>query len=168
MYAIVDVAGQQFKVEAKQKVYVHRLKANEGDSIEFKNVLLLDNNGKVTIGTPNIDGARVAATVLAHLRADKVIVHHKKRRKGYAKTNGHRQDMTQIFISGIAGKGEELKLEKAPEVKAKTVTTNAAPTEVKPKKAAVKKATGKTKKSEAPKAKAEKKVTTKRAPKKTV
>ena len=163
MYAIVDVAGQQFKVEAKQKVYVHRLQANEGDNIEFKNVKLLDNNGKITIGTPNIDGARVAATVLAHLRGDKVLVHHKKRRKGYAKTNGHRQDLTQIFISGIAGKGEDLKLEKAPVVKAKTVTTNAKSTtvEVKPKKVAVKKAA-------APKApKAEKKATTtKRAPKK--
>ena len=106
MYAIVDIAGQQFKVEAKQKVYVHRLQANEGDSIELKNILLLDNKGKVTIGTPLIDGARVAATVLAHLRGDKVIVFKKKRRKGYKVRNGHRQPYTQISIDKI-GSGSE-------------------------------------------------------------
>ncbi len=163
MYAIVDIAGQQFKVEAKQKVYVHRLQANEGDSIEFKNILLLDNKGKVTIGSPLIDGARVAATVLAHLRGDKVIVFKKKRRKGYAKLNGHRQDLTQIFIQGIAGKGEDMKLEKAPELKAKTVETTETAVEAKPKKAAVKKvAAPKAKKATTAKAK----TTTKKATKK--
>lgn len=119
MYAIVDIAGQQFKVEPKQRVYVHRLDAKEGDSIEFKNILLLDNNGEITIGSPLIEGARVAAKVLTHLKDDKVIVFKKRRRKGYRKLNGHRQYLTQIFIQGIAGKGQEIKLEEAPVVKSR-------------------------------------------------
>lgn len=109
MYAIVNIAGQQFKVERGQKVYVHRLKANEGADVEFDNVLLIDNGGKVSIGSPAIDGAKVAASVVQHVRADKVLVFKKKRRKSYQKLNGHRQDLTQILIQGILGKGEALK-----------------------------------------------------------
>lgn len=119
MYAIVDIAGQQFKVEPKQRVYVHRLEAKEGDSVELKNILLLDNNGKVTVGTPLVEGATVAAKVLSHLKGDKVIIFKKRRRKGYRKLNGHRQYFTQIFIQGIAANGEKMKLEEAPIVKAK-------------------------------------------------
>jgi large subunit ribosomal protein L21 len=119
MYAIVDIAGQQFKVEPKQRVYVHRLDAKEGDSIELKNILLLDNDGVITIGSPLIEGARVAAKVLTHLKDDKVIVFKKRRRKGYRKLNGHRQYLTQLFITGIAGKGQEIKLEEAPIVKSR-------------------------------------------------
>ncbi len=119
MYAIVDIAGQQFKVEPKQRVYVHRLDAKEGDSVELNNILLLDNNGSITVGTPLVEGARVAAKVLAHVKGDKVIVFKKRRRKGYRKLNGHRQYFTQLFITGIAGKGEQIKLEEAPIVKSK-------------------------------------------------
>ena len=102
MYAIVDIAGQQFKVEKERKIFVNRLKAEEGDSITFDKVLLLDNNGTVTIGAPYVDGASVTATVLTHLKGDKVIVFKKKRRKGYTKKNGHRQYLTQIQINEIA------------------------------------------------------------------
>ena len=121
MYAIVEIAGQQFKVERGKKVYVHRLDANEGAAVEFNNVLLIDNDGKVQIGTPNVDGAKVAATVVAHKQGDKVIVFKKKRRKGYQKSNGHRQQFSQILIQGILGKGETLKETIAIEKKAKPV-----------------------------------------------
>ena len=102
MYAIVDIAGQQFKVEKERKIFVHRLKADEGASISFDKVLLIDNDGSVKIGAPYIDGASVKATVLTHLKGDKVIVFKKKRRKGYTKKNGHRQYLTQIQIEEIA------------------------------------------------------------------
>ncbi len=102
MYAIVDIAGQQFKVEKERKIFVHRLKADEGTSISFDKVLLIDNDGSVKIGAPYIDGASVKATVLTHLKGDKVIVFKKKRRKGYTKKNGHRQYLTQIQIEEIA------------------------------------------------------------------
>ncbi|MGZ4055386.1 MAG: 50S ribosomal protein L21 [Bacteroidia bacterium] len=146
MYAIVEIAGQQFKVERGVKVYVHRLDANEGAKVEFDKVLLVDNGGKVQVGTPSIDGAKVAATVLSHLKGDKVIVFKKKRRKGYQKSNGHRQQLTQILVQGILGKGETLKDEIAVEKKAPKAKTEAPVAEVKetkkaaPKKAAVKKA----------------------------
>ena len=109
MYAIVNIAGQQFKVERGNKVYVHRLKANEGADVEFTDVLLIDNEGKITVGSPKVEGAKVAATVVQHLRGDKVLVFKKKRRKTYQKLNGHRQDLTQILVQGILGKGEALK-----------------------------------------------------------
>ena len=109
MYAIVEIAGQQFKVERGVKVYVHRLDANEGAKVNFDKVLLVDNGGKVQVGTPSIDGAKVAATVLSHVKGDKVIVFKKKRRKTYQKLNGHRQDLTQIIVQGILGKGETVK-----------------------------------------------------------
>jgi len=104
MYAIVDIAGQQFKVEKEKKIYVHRLKANEGDNVEFEKVLLIDNDGKnVKIGAPVIKGAKVTAKVLSHVKGDKVIVFKKKRRKGYKVKNGHRQQFTQIQIENIEG-----------------------------------------------------------------
>lgn len=103
MYAIVDIAGQQFKVEKDQKVYVHRLEGKEGDKVEFENVLLVDNGGKVDVGTPNVAGVTVSAKILSHLKDDKVIVFKKKRRKGYQKSNGHRQYLTQIQIENIGG-----------------------------------------------------------------
>src|SRR5438105_6654825 len=118
MYAIVEIAGQQFKVSRGNKVYVNRLEANEGAKVEFDKVLLVDNGGKIQIGTPSIDGAKVAATVLAHIKGDKVIVFKKKRRKGYQKSNGHRQQLTQILVQGILGKGETLKEEAVAEKKA--------------------------------------------------
>ncbi len=101
MFAIVEIAGQQFKVEKDQTLYVHRLQQEEGASIELDKVLLLDNNGKVSVGTPVIGGASVKAKVLNHLKGDKVIVFKKKRRKGYRKMNGHRQYLTKIQIEGI-------------------------------------------------------------------
>ncbi len=101
MYAIVDIAGQQFKVEKDQKLYVHRLKAEEGSKIEFENVLLTDDGKKVTVGAPSIKGAKVTAKVISHLKDDTVIVFKKKRRKGYKVRNGHRQYLSEIVIESI-------------------------------------------------------------------
>ncbi len=105
MYAIVEIAGQQFKVNKDQKVFVHRLKGAEGDQVSFGKVLLLDNDGQITIGAPVIEGAGVTAKILRHLKGDKVIVFKKKRRKGYKKKNGHRQYLTEIVVEDIVTKG---------------------------------------------------------------
>ncbi len=101
MYAIVDIAGQQFKVEKGQEVFVHRLDGEEGAKMDFDKVLLVDNNGKVSVGTPTVEGAKVSAKIVSHLRGDKVIVFKKKRRKGYQKSNGHRQDLSKVLIEKI-------------------------------------------------------------------
>ena len=140
MYAIVEMAGQQFKVAKDQKVYVHRLQEDEGKKVTFDKVLLLEDGDNVTIGAPVIEGAAVEAKVVKHLKGDKVIVFKKKRRKGYQKKNGHRQYLTEIVVEGIIAKGAK----KAAPTKAKAEAKPAA----EPKKAE-KKAT--TPKKEAPK-----------------
>jgi len=127
MYAIVEMAGQQFKVAKDQKVYVHRLQAEEGKKVTFDNVLLLADGSNVTIGAPAIDGAAVEAKVVKHLKGDKVIVFHKKRRKGYKKKNGHRQSLTEIVIESIISKGAKKTETKKAEPKAKKVEEKAAP-----------------------------------------
>jgi len=101
MFAIVKIAGKQFKVEKDQEIFVHSLEAKEGDNVEFSEVLLVDNDGAVTVGTPHISGAAVSCKVLGHQKGDKVIVFKKKRRKGYQVKNGHRQHFTKIKIEGI-------------------------------------------------------------------
>lgn len=132
MYAIVEMAGQQFKVAKDQKVYVHRLQTEEGKKVTFDNVLLLDDGTNVTVGAPAIDGAAVEAKVIKHLRGDKVIVFHKKRRKGYRKKNGHRQSLTEIVIESIVAKGA--KKTKAAEPKKAAPKKEAAPKAVAAKK----------------------------------
>jgi large subunit ribosomal protein L21 len=104
MYAIVSIAGQQFKVEKSQEIFVHRLPGNTGDKVTIEDVLLVDDNGKVTVGTPRIEGAGVTAKIIDHMKGDKVIVFKKKRRKGYQKMNGHRQQFTKIAIESISTK----------------------------------------------------------------
>ncbi len=89
------------KVSEGQKLFVHRLPEEEGSSVEFKHVLLIDNEGKITVGQPVVDGAKISATILSHLKGDKVLVFKKKRRKGYQKCNGHRQYLTHIEINEI-------------------------------------------------------------------
>jgi len=143
MYAIVEIAGQQFKVSKDLKVYVHRLANEEGSKISFDKVLLLDDNGNVTLGAPAIEGASVEAKVLQHLKGDKVIVFKKKRRKGYKKRNGHRQYLTQIVIEGITAAGGTKKAA----AKKAVVAEEASATEVE--------AAPKAKKAAAPKAKKE-------------
>ena len=101
MFAIVEIAGQQFKVEKDNKIFVHRLKEEEGKQVEFKKVLLVDNNGKVKVGVPVVKGAKVSAKILSHLKGDKVKVFKMKRRKGYKVLKGHRQYFTQIQIQDI-------------------------------------------------------------------
>jgi large subunit ribosomal protein L21 len=101
MYVIVDIAGQQMKVEQGQEVFVNRLEGNEGDKVELDKVLLVDNDGKVKVGKPNVKGAKIDAKIVNHLRGDKVVVFKKKRRKGYQKSNGHRQDLTKLLIETI-------------------------------------------------------------------
>ena len=102
MYAIVDIAGQQFKVEAGKQIFVNRQAAEVGSALSFDKVLLLDNEGDVKVGAPYVEGAVVNATVIDHCKGDKVIIFKKKRRKGYQKKNGHRQYLTKLQIEGIA------------------------------------------------------------------
>lgn len=102
MYAIVDIAGQQFKVEKGKKIFVNRLEGEKGASLDFAKVLLTDDNGSVKVGAPYVEGVTVKATVVDHVKADKVLVFKKRRRKGYQKLNGHRQCLTQILIEEIA------------------------------------------------------------------
>jgi large subunit ribosomal protein L21 len=102
MYAIVEIAGHQYKVQKDQLVYVNRLHSDEGAKVSFDNVLLIDNNGSITVGAPAISGAQVTAKIEQHLKGDKVIIFKKKRRKGFRKKNGFRASLTQIRIEGIA------------------------------------------------------------------
>ena len=101
MYAIVEIAGQQFKIEKDQQIFVHRLEAKEGSKVDFDKVLLMESSGKVNVGAPVIKGAKVTAKVIEHLKDDKVIVFKKKRRKGYKVKNGHRQYLTKLEILKI-------------------------------------------------------------------
>jgi large subunit ribosomal protein L21 len=110
MYAIVDIAGQQFKVEKNQKIYVHHLEGESGTKIDLDKVLLIDNNQTVIVGSPVIEGAMVYASILDHLKSDKVLVFKKKRRKGYRKLFGHRQYLTQILIEDIIEKGAKARI----------------------------------------------------------
>jgi large subunit ribosomal protein L21 len=103
MYAIVEIAGQQFNVEKDKKIFVHRLPAEVGDSLEFNKVLLTENEGEIKVGTPVVEGAKITAKVLEHLKGDKVLVFKKKKRKGYQTLNGHRQQFTQVLIEEIVG-----------------------------------------------------------------
>jgi large subunit ribosomal protein L21 len=167
MYAIVEIAGQQFKVAKDQKVFVHRLEEKEGSKVSFDKVLLLDD-GKVTIGAPVIENAVVTAKVLSHLKGDKVIVFKKKRRKGYRKKNGHRQYLSEILIEGISTKAPAKKAAaktEEPKAETKPVAKKAAPakkTATKEEKAPVKAAP----KKAAPKAAAKKPAAKKESPKK--
>ncbi|MFT4770123.1 MAG: large subunit ribosomal protein L21 [Cryomorphaceae bacterium] len=122
MYAIVNIAGQQMKVAKDQQVYVNRLPNKTGDKVTFDEVLLVDNDGKISVGAPAVKGASVSAKIVEHLKGDKVIIFKKKRRKGYQTRNGHRQLLTKIAIDGIsiggaqkaAAKKDEPKAEAAP------------------------------------------------------
>ena len=148
MYAIVEIAGQQFKVEKDQQVYVHRLENKEGSKVEFDNVLLIDNDGKIKVGAPAISGAKVTAKVVSHLKGDKVVVFKKKRRKGYRVKNGHRQSLTEILIQKIeekaaAKKASAKKAEPKAETKAKPAAKKTATKKPAAKKATIKKTTAK-------------------------
>jgi len=167
MYAIVEIAGQQFKVETGKKIFVHRLEAEEGKKVDFDQVLLIEEDGKITVGEPTIKDAVVEGMVLDHMRGDKVIVFKKKRKKGYRIKNGHRQNFTQVEIVSINGKGPVKKAAPAKEVAAVTEAT-VSEEPVKAKKAAAKKP-AETKAKAAPKKadekkSAEKKPAAKKAP----
>ena len=101
MYAVVEIAGQQFKVQQNQQIFVHRLDGVEGEDLSFDKVLIIEDGAKIKVGTPLVDGAKVSAKIISHLKGDKVIVFKKKRRKGYKKKNGHRQYLTKISIESI-------------------------------------------------------------------
>ena len=102
MYAIVDIAGQQFKVEKDNEIFVHRLEGNEGDNVDFEKVMLIEDGDAVNVGKPFVDGAKVSAKIVSHLKGDKVTVSKKKRRKGYQVANGHRQYLSKLHIEGIS------------------------------------------------------------------
>ena len=149
MYAVVEIAGQQFKVEKDQKVYVNRLEGKEGSKISFDNILMLDNSGKIVVGNPVVKGASVEAKIVKHLKDDKVIVFKKKRRKGYKVKNGHRQALTQIVVENILEKAvkakPKTKVSKTDDAPAKKVADKKAVVAKKPvvKKAAAKKVAAK-------------------------
>ena len=165
MYAIVEIAGQQFKVEKDQQIFVHRLEEKEGAKVEFDNVLLIDNNGKVNVGAPAISGAKVTAKVLDHVKGDKVVVFKKKRRKGYRVKNGHRQAFTQIEIQSIVEKGATAKKATATTAKKEAkAEPKAAAKKAPAKKAPTKKAAPKAKTASAAKPKAAAKKTTAKKP----
>ena len=137
MYAIVEIAGQQFKVEKDQQIFVHRLDSKEGEKVTFDNVLLIETGGKVKVGSPNVSGAKVTAKVLEHLKGDKVVVFKKKRRKGYRVKNGHRQYLSKIEIQKIDEKAAAKKAAPKKEAKPKAAA------KPKAKKAPAKKTTAK-------------------------
>ncbi len=166
MYAIVEIAGQQYKVEKDQQLFVHRLEGKEGSKVSFDNVLLTADGDKIEVGAPAVKGVSVSAKILEHLKGDKVIVLKKKRRKGYKVRNGHRQYLSKIEIAGIgastakpkakpAAKAEPAKAEVKTEAKPKAKASEAKKP-ASPKKATEKKAT-------APKAAAKPKTTAKKA-----
>ncbi|HDZ42005.1 MAG TPA: 50S ribosomal protein L21, partial [Bacteroidetes bacterium] len=161
MYAIVDIAGQQFKVEKGKKIFVHLLDEEEGNNVDFDKVLLIDNDGKIIIGEPHIAGAYIEGKVLEHTKGDKVIVFKKKRRKGYKVKKGHRQQFSQIEILSINENGFEKKPDKAAAVKADKAKTTAPKAEDKTAEAAAKKPAAKT---TAPKDSAAKKSTAEKEP----
>jgi large subunit ribosomal protein L21 len=101
MYVIVDIQGQQFKVQQDQRLFVHRINADQGAKVEFDKVMLIDNEGVITVGAPVIDGAKVVLEILSHVKGDKVLIFKKKRRKGYRKLNGHRQQFSEVRIKEI-------------------------------------------------------------------
>ncbi len=101
MYVIVDMQGQQFKVELDQKLFVHRINAEQGAIVEFNKVMLADKDGVVTVGAPAIEGAKVVVEVLSHVKGDKVLIFKKKRRKGYRRLNGHRQQFSEVLVKEI-------------------------------------------------------------------
>ena len=191
MYAIVEIAGQQFKVEKDQQIFVHRLDGKEGDKVSFNQVLLIDNDGKIAVGAPAVTDAAVTGKIIEHLRGDKITVFKKKRRKGYQKRNGHRQDFTKIQIDSILEKGGSkvtkakaaapkaeakapvAKKEEAPKAESPKAETKAKSTTAAAKKPAAKSATAKAAapKAAAPKAavsKAKKTTAKKAEPKKDV
>ena len=123
MYAIVEIAGQQFKVEEGKKIFVHRLETEKDAILEFDKVLLVEDNDKILVGEPAIENFIVEGKVLDHVRGDKVIVFKKKRKKGYRVKNGHRQNFSQIEIIGIGEKGTIVRKETPKKEKVKKVVT---------------------------------------------
>ncbi|MBF6609760.1 MAG: 50S ribosomal protein L21 [Chryseobacterium sp.] len=128
MFAIVEIAGLQYKVEQDQKLFVNRLKGDKGSKVSFDKVLLTVN-GSTTVGAPAVSGITVDAEILDHIKADKVIVFKKKRRKGYEKKNGHRQSLSQIVITGITGFDNDKKEKKAAPKAKKAAAAEPAATE---------------------------------------
>jgi large subunit ribosomal protein L21 len=167
MYAIVEIAGQQIKVEKDQRYFVNRLKGKEGEKVVFDNVLLLEDKGKISVGAPAVKGAHVTAKIEHHLKDDKVIVFKKKRRKGYQVKNGHRQHLSEISIQGISTKAPAKKAEpKSADEKPKASTKAASPKKATAKKETTKKVVAKKTEEKVEKAPAKKAPAKKAAPKK--
>lgn len=169
MYAIVEIAGQQFKVEEGKKIFVHHLEAEKDAILEFDRVLLLEDNDRVLVGEPTIANYVVEGKVLDHVRGDKVIVFKKKRKKGYRVKNGHRQNFSQLEIIGIGEKGSVVRKETVKKVKAKAADPVAAeePAEEKTgtvKKTAARKTTAKKEEAASKPAKAESKKAVEKKP----
>lgn len=155
MYAIVEIAGQQYKVQKDQQIFVHRLEGKEGSKVEFDNVLLTGDGDKIQVGAPAVNGVSVTAKIIEHLKGDKVIVFKKKRRKGYKVRNGHRQYLTKIEIAGIGSSGSKSKTSTAKKEESKEAKKEETP----------KPASKATEKTESKKAAPKKTETKKAAPK---
>ena len=167
MYAIVEIAGQQIKVEKDQRYFVNRLKGKEGEKVVFDNVLLLEDKGKISVGAPAVKGAHVTAKIEHHLKDDKVIVFKKKRRKGYQVKNGHRQHLSEISIQGISTKAPAKKAEpKSADEKPKASTKADSPKKATAKNETTKKVVAKKTEKKVEKAPAKKAPAKKAAPKK--
>ena len=102
MYAIVEIAGKQYKAEKDKFIYTNSLEGKEGDKVEFANVLLVSDDSKINVGAPLVGGAKVRGKILSHVKDNKVVIFKKKRRKGYKKKTGHRQGLTQVLIEKIS------------------------------------------------------------------
>ena len=127
MYAIVEIAGQQYKVQKDQQIFVHRLEGKEGSKVEFGNVLLTGDGDKIQVGAPAVSGVSVSAKIIEHLKGDKVIVFKKKRRKGYKVRNGHRQYLTKIEIAGIGSSSSKPKASAETKAESKQAKKEEAP-----------------------------------------
>ena len=139
MYALVKTGGKQYRVAKDDTILVERLVAEEGEQVILRDIVMLGDGDKVTIGTPLVDGAAVSATVVRQTRGPKIIIFRRKRRKNHRRTQGHRQDLTLLKIDDIAEDASNLK----PAAKAapKAAAKKAAPKAAAAKKAPAKKAT---------------------------
>lgn len=169
MYALVKTGGKQYRVAKDDTILVERIAAEEGDQVVLDNIIMLGDGDKVTVGTPNVEGAGVSATVMRQTRGPKIIIFRRKRRKNHRRTQGHRQDLTLLKINDIAEDAKKLAAPKAAAKKAAAPKTAAAPkaeaapkADAAPKKAAPKKAAAKKASDAAPKKAAPKKAAAKK------
>jgi large subunit ribosomal protein L21 len=162
MYALVKTGGKQYRVAKDDKILVERIAADEGAEIILDDIIMLGDGDKVTVGTPRVDGAAVSAKVVRQTRGPKIIIFRRKRRKNHRRTQGHRQDLTLLQITGIAENGASLKPKAAPAKKAAPKAEAKAAPKAAAQAASAKKAAPKAEAKAAPKKAAAKKTAAKK------